>query len=239
LVSSLNARLEHSVEMLESKDEEIAALNAQLLKTEAAVSSLRLKQVLFRFFIIIIIILFIFFLQESTEKTRSLEQRKSSVSHQSNGSVPSSSPGGRKSFYGKESQQEEEEEEEKIENRIENLKRQMENLKGSNEELNRIIRADKSTIETKDVVINALQHTMASLKQKMETLEIEASRSKFENLDPSFESMIKSIPTVASVPVVSEPVSTVNLDEDELLQDYVRFFFIIFLIYYYYYYYFF
>jgi hypothetical protein len=131
-----------------------------------------------------------------------------------------SSPGGRKSFYGKESQQEEQEDQ--TEDRIENLKRQMDNLKGSNEELNRIIRADKSTIETKDVFINALQHTLTSMKQKLETLEIEASRNKFENLDPSFESMIKSIPTVAPVPAVSEPVSAVNLDEDVWLQAYVQ-----------------
>jgi hypothetical protein len=46
--------------MLESKDEEIAALNAQLLKTEAAVSSLRLKQVFIFHFFYLFIYLFIF-----------------------------------------------------------------------------------------------------------------------------------------------------------------------------------
>ena len=184
-IEGLHKRLDHMMDVTQRKDEEIKKLDLHTTRTEALVATLRDEIVQLR---------------ESVSNSPDAVTQGPVLTRQSS----SNSSFGFSEFEGEDSKE--------VRRRVA-LEKQVEYLESANEELARTARQEQCSLETKEVIISALQNRVTELQRKVEELTIESSRLRYAVSEPdgNFETMVNAV-TVK--PVESLIVNSCSLNSD-------------------------
>jgi hypothetical protein len=105
------------------------------------------------------------------------------------------------------------------EDRDDRLRRELMLARSLREEAEQALRAERAAVETKDVIINALQQSLEELKRKVEEQEIEIAR--IVGKDVSFAQLVKGNMSHIEAPVIVPPRSMYvgDLSEATLMEE--------------------